>query len=513
VAIPKLLVGNMFTLNYSQASELLSLGVGAKQSFCNQDAFVPGTLPSNGGQVFETHVLDVGNSSGTVVEFRLAVACNGLSSATTNVRTASVIVEFGTSQYSWTALNVRNQCTQGACESWSEHLSEIPATRLVDGFVKFVYTIPYVIADNRLQIRWRASSVGWSFALKDVYVGTACPSMLGCSQHGTCITGQCVCDANFEYDNLTKTCLPQANALARELRESFEDDLAPNMWKTLTGGVLENSASGCGEVVTGRAAVFTDYGSRTLITQDFDTRQATLLSYNLKQGITTSSSGACRSPTSTTEALSLGYSTDGGVTYAGLNAPGHTSYRFAAGYAHVLLPAAAKTAATRFMWFQSLIISGVDRASWAVDDVFIGYASSAVVHSLYPDAFPSPSSILFTPAVSHSAYCDRNNASVASDTGYVLTRDIVATSVLRAPLSPTNVLTDYTRVQGGTSTTGPCGLSGVGFRFDQDVGSLPRQLETKNINASAPGLELSFLLSYGADECDAPETGSGEELL
>eukprot|EP00045_Choanoeca_perplexa_P018369 m.289284 g.289284 ORF g.289284 m.289284 type:complete len:3539 (+) comp17796_c0_seq1:93-10709(+) len=515
VAIPKLRMGNMFALNYSQPDELLSLGIGSKQPFCGVDAFVPGTLPANGVQVFETHVLDVGNASSTVVEFKLAAGCNGLRSITSAMRTALVEVEVSTSQSSWRALNPNNLCTnQGDCSSWSQHLSDIPATRLVNGFVKFVYSIPSPPSDGRVQLRWRASSTGWSYAIKDVYVGNACPGMLGCSQHGSCITGRCVCDPDFLYDNETQTCLPKPTALPRELRESFEDDLAPALWSTPTGGVLENSASNCGEVVNGRAAVFRDYGSRTLITHDLDTRQATLLSYNIKQGVSTSSSSACRSPSSSSEGLSVGYSTDGGVTYNSLSAPSYSSYRYTPGYVNVLLPAAAKKAATRFMWFQSTLMSSTNRAAWAIDDIFVGYASSEVVHSLYPSAFPSSSTVLFAPTVTHSSYCSRSNASVtASGKGYILTRDIVATSVLQAPLSPTNVPSAFTRVQGGTSTTGPCGLSGVGFRFDQDVGSLPRQLETKNINASAPGLELSFLLSYGSNECDAPETGSGDELL
>ncbi|XP_033103402.1 reelin-like [Anneissia japonica] len=108
-------------------------------------------------------------------------------------------------------------------------------------------------------------------------------------------------------------------------------------------------------------------GVRQLVSHDIDTIAVDFVQFTIKLGGSTS---GCYGADSREEAVLLQYSNNGGIQWDLLLEIHYEEYKTAK-FVHQSLPLRAKTASTRFRWWQPFH-SGVDQDQWALDDVFIG---------------------------------------------------------------------------------------------------------------------------------------------
>lgn len=183
-----------------------------------------------------------------------------------------------------------------------------------------------------------------SFAVDNIYIGARCPTL--CSGHGKCgLGGICTCDQGYRGSFCE---LPPA--LPTFSLVSFEAGL-PADWVG-TGGQLVSSCA-----VNGQGYYFSGEGLRSMTTTDLDVRYASELTFKYR---------VCAGSTSTR--FVAAYSTNGGFTWERL-ATYFTASRLSR-VETISLPQAARTASTRFQFFQPRMNFG----AWTLDDISVGGA-------------------------------------------------------------------------------------------------------------------------------------------
>ncbi|GAB1600886.1 reelin [Argonauta hians] len=208
------------------------------------------------------------------------------------------------------------------------------------------------------------SEDGKEWAIRDIYIGKACPDM--CHGHGFCDNGQCRCDEGYMW----ATCHPKGyHYQATQLKDTFnEPNVNRSNWFLVQGASVYNS---CMELVDGTALVFSGKGMRLAETWDLDLRDATFVLYTATIG-GSDQNGGCATPRSRDQSVILQYSINGGIIW-------HTLYTLDYQYYqqpktdYLKLPIHARTGSTRIRWWQPMPRRNFELfPSWALDNVYIG---------------------------------------------------------------------------------------------------------------------------------------------
>ncbi|KAL8563520.1 hypothetical protein ACOMHN_064345 [Nucella lapillus] len=233
-----------------------------------------------------------------------------------------------------------------------------------------LYGLP---TSNGTRFRWRQEPgeepqgddpEAWQWALKDVYVGEACPHF--CRGHGYCQHPFCVCDHGYTGPDCSKI---DDSHRPTYLRDSFgEPPVNVSQWGVVQGGGI---GEGCEEIMEGNALVFSAPGLRQAATVDLDLQNARFVQYTAMIGGLTGVEGCVR-PHSRHHNVYLQYSVDGGIMWHTLHVLDHAWY-LPARTDYIPLPREARTHSTRLRWWQPPTPGRLDpRPQWAIDDVLIG---------------------------------------------------------------------------------------------------------------------------------------------
>ncbi|KAB1276391.1 Reelin [Camelus dromedarius] len=202
----------------------------------------------------------------------------------------------------------------------------------------------------RFRFYQKHSDMQW--AIDNFYLGPEC--LDNCRGHGDCLKEQCICDPGYSGPNCYLT-----HTLKTFLKERFDsEEIKPDLWMSLEGG---STCTECGILAEDTALYFGGSTVRQAITQDLDLRGAKFLQYWGRIG-SENNMTSCHRPICRKEGVLLDYSTDGGT------------------HDYILLPEDALTNTTRLRWWQpfvisnGLVVSGVERAQWALDNILIGGA-------------------------------------------------------------------------------------------------------------------------------------------
>jgi hypothetical protein len=177
------------------------------------------------------------------------------------------------------------------------------------------------------------------WAIAKLYIGPGCPT--GCLGHGDCVDGACVCDTGYMLSGAN--CVPSSRLPSEALATFGSLVLDSNLWATANGGAAASNVN----LADGFGFVFSGSNPRKLITIDLDTTVALFLEMSLY----------C----STTQDIVVSYSSTGGMSWATLASTYVQSSRSTFQWV-VMLPPAAKTPATRFMFWMPLFTGGSDLA-------------------------------------------------------------------------------------------------------------------------------------------------------
>jgi hypothetical protein len=175
---------------------------------------------------------------------------------------------------------------------------------------------------------------------------------------GFCSCGACVCDEGYSGESCDTPVTGKPEPLS--FKEDFETSLNSTKWSlnTTVGGSV---GTGCGELSSGKAMVFSKGTTRVLETVDLYIPVNSTLEFSVSRA----SSPCPLSPHSRT-AVFVQYSTDGGATWYLLEQlrPSTTSSRT------IRLSVLLEMRATRFRWYQPAA-RGDDLDKWAIDSVSI----------------------------------------------------------------------------------------------------------------------------------------------
>lgn len=209
---------------------------------------------------------------------------------------------------SWTRCEPCDPLRSATCRRWSMSCQFKPSA-VDDGWVRLRFR-----QDNAAQVRFsfrNTAPQGVGVGIDAVAITAACPTR--CAGHGSCqANGTCACDAGYAMDKRTGDCVPQVGTLPSIYRATFDTELAtPNQLRA-TGTIVPGNGT-CGAVGAGpKFVAAVDSNNRMFVTGDIDTRNASFLEFHQRMGDNTIT---CRSPTQTSEGLSVAYSTNGGLDY------------------------------------------------------------------------------------------------------------------------------------------------------------------------------------------------------
>ena len=134
------------------------------------------------------------------------------------------------------------------------------------------------------------------------------------------------------------------------------------------------------------------------------------MQFSLRMGVS-SSDASCAYPSTTEQGLLLLYSLDGGLSWSSMASFNYYGYRSVKSY-QAKLPSNARTAWTRFAWWQPLN-SGKGKSGWAIDNVYIG--GSDTNPDVLMDTFDpiTESNWVFYQSASVSGYCRSDGHALA----------------------------------------------------------------------------------------------------
>lgn len=501
---------DFYNASHSQPIDAATVTVsgGAVGSMCNRDALV--FRGEFGAQALQTFATDLPADS--ILQLELSTGCSAQSSARADIN----ILYSDNDGASWSPVFLPcSRFTSSRCSTYRNAAAlPWPADALTGGFHRIVLPLETVQAGRRYRVELSRGGAGVSeWAVASLYMGNSCPGY--CGGHGACRSNAvCDCDAGFAARD--GTCVPDGSQL-RALRTMFEDDLDPRQWPEVRGGRLAGNGGGCNSRADGSVLRFGGSSAdRRLVSADLDLRRATFVQYEIQLGMSSFSS-ACYSPTLVDEGVLVLYSTDGAVTWTVLRVVPASSYRTATILLDVL-PAVARTAATRLAWWQPHA-DGADRDVWVLDNVVIAYDEDSLATHLHANLSDvAPQQWLYTPQFEIGACDGRPATLLATSRGAeAVTRDLQLERAERVPLEWIADAAAAGRANSswsapvGARVATACGVT-AGWVFDQNVaGNAARSIETRNMDTSADNLELSFFLALGGGGCDAPDTGSARD--
>lgn len=477
---------------------------GAAAQFCDQNALVFSN--TSGAQRVETYGTNIGSDA-----YLQAVLSTGCREAT--ARSGIYIEMSDDNGKRWQ--DIFTQCdrfSSSRCNTYYNYVDvPIAMEELAGGFHRVTVPLGTVPAGRRFRISTDRDRTGGSnWAIASLYIGSACLSY--CSGHGTCRgAAGCLCDEGFQ----SEFCLPDGSQ-PRELRELFDDDLAPLLWPVTHNVAIVSNGGGCVSQPDGPVVRFSGLGGRRLGTADLDLREASFLQYDIQLGMR-NSPVACRAPSARDDGVLILYSTDGGVRWTVLSLVSYLSYRSQTTVTNIL-PEDALTAATRLLWWQPHA-DGISEDVWTLDTVLVRYTQRALPKMLHEDFAPvDTSKWLNTPHFAVGTCGGRENVFMSTTKGAeAVTRDIQLDQGIILVISsedlPSTTGEGYSPFQSapGSRVATACGAS-ASWVFDQAVsGDATRALITRPLDLSSRGLILTFTLYMGAGGCDPPDAGGAND--
>uniref|UniRef100_H2Y860 Reelin n=1 Tax=Ciona savignyi TaxID=51511 RepID=H2Y860_CIOSA len=201
----------------------------------------------------------------------------------------------------------------------------------------------------------------FAWAVDKVYMGPGCPNF--CHGHGLCRNGACICDAGYGGT----TCLPESH-LPDFAQSSFEDTGSLHDWKTVGARVVtqySNVSNVCGPMVSSGFLHLSGPTLRKLQSPDLDIQSGGTIQFYLQIG-----GPKCNDTLTRSNGVILQYSTNGGAMWNFIQEFYYSAYPTPT-FINIPIPTRARTHHTRFRWWQPKN-KGLNRDTWALDDVFIG---------------------------------------------------------------------------------------------------------------------------------------------
>ena len=308
------------------------------------------------------------------------------------------------------------------------------------------------------------NSIATEWAVSNLYIGAGCGG--GCNGRGYCNNGVCACDAGFELRD--GTCIPTPLALPAEFRETFNAPLSTASWASIRGGLWSSAQTLLMNSTT---------GARRAVTTDIDTRLAEFIEFTLSLSLILSTSNVV-----------LSFSVNGGITWSLISVASQPLSSTASSI--YVLPLAARSPATRFMWWQPLYTYTYE--TWALDDIYIGPGSARPAFiNQRQDNFSSPNIISLITSGSVQSYCSRSNAVVMSGTTGFQT---IETNIIN--------MTGNAFVQFDMNV----GCGTVGSDFVIEVHYIDTPLNPTTVALPQPSLTWSYVQSAPCNPATSPVT-------
>nr|XP_028602411.1 reelin isoform X5 [Podarcis muralis] len=332
------------------------------ERFCESPDGVMMCGSHDGREVYAiTH--DLTPTENWIMQFKISVGCKTSEKIAQNQVHVQYSTDFGVS---WSYLIPQCLPADPKCSGSVSQPSVFFPTK---GWKRITYRLPESLVGNPVRFRFYQKYSDMQWAIDNFYLGPGCVD--NCRGHGDCLKEQCVCDPGFSGPNcyLTQT-------LKTFLKERFDnEEIRPDLWMSLEGGT---ACMECGILAEDTALYFGGTTVRQAVTQDLDLRGAKFLQYWGRIG-SENNMTTCHRPTCRKEGVLLDYSTDGGISWTLLHEMDYQKY-ISIRHDYILLPEDALTNTTRLRWWQpfvinnGIVVSGFDRAQWALDNVLIGGA-------------------------------------------------------------------------------------------------------------------------------------------
>ncbi|KAB0375952.1 hypothetical protein FD755_012595, partial [Muntiacus reevesi] len=332
------------------------------ERFCDSPDGVMICGSHDGREVYAvTH--DLTPTEGWIMQFKISVGCKVSEKVTQNQIHVQYSTDFGVS---WNYLVPQCLPADAKCSGSVSQPSVFFPTK---GWKRITYPLPESLVGNPVRFRFYQKHSDMQWAIDNFYLGPEC--LDNCRGHGDCLKEQCICDPGYSGPNCYLT-----HTLKTFLKERFDsEEIKPDLWMSLEGG---STCTECGILAEDTALYFGGSTVRQAITQDLDLRGAKFLQYWGRIG-SENNMTSCHRPICRKEGVLLDYSTDGGITWSLLHEMDYQKY-ISVRHDYILLPEEALTNTTRLRWWQpfvisnGLVVSGVERAQWALDNILIGGA-------------------------------------------------------------------------------------------------------------------------------------------
>ncbi|MEJ1272528.1 solute carrier family 26 member 5 [Cricetulus griseus] len=332
------------------------------ERFCDSPDGVMICGSHDGREVYAvTH--DLTPTEDWIMQFKISVGCKVSEKIAQNQIHVQYSTDFGVS---WNYLVPQCLPADPKCSGSVSQPSVFFPTK---GWKRITYPLPESLVGNPVRFRFYQKYSDMQWAIDNFYLGPGC--LDNCQGHGDCLKEQCICDPGYSGPNCYLT-----HTLKTFLKERFDsEEIKPDLWMSLEGG---STCTECGILAEDTALYFGGSTVRQAITQDLDLRGAKFLQYWGRIG-SENNMTSCHRPICRKEGVLLDYSKDGGITWTLLHEMDFQKY-ISVRHDYILLPEDALTNTTRLRWWQpfvisnGIVVSGVERAQWALDNILIGGA-------------------------------------------------------------------------------------------------------------------------------------------
>ncbi|KAI4585335.1 hypothetical protein MJG53_020635 [Ovis ammon polii x Ovis aries] len=335
------------------------------ERFCDSPDGVMICGSHDGREVYAvTH--DLTPTEGWIMQFKISVGCKVSEKVTQNQIHVQYSTDFGVS---WNYLVPQCLPADAKCSGSVSQPSVFFPTK---GWKRITYPLPESLVGNPVRFRFYQKHSDMQWAIDNFYLGPEC--LDNCRGHGDCLKEQCICDPGYSGPNCYLT-----HTLKTFLKERFDsEEIKPDLWMSLEGG---STCTECGILAEDTALYFGGSTVRQAITQDLDLRGAKFLQYWGRIG-SENNMTSCHRPICRKEGVLMllcRYICFIGITWTLLHEMDYQKY-ISVRHDYILLPEEALTNTTRLRWWQpfvisnGLVVSGVERAQWALDNILIGGA-------------------------------------------------------------------------------------------------------------------------------------------
>ncbi|GBN96133.1 Reelin [Araneus ventricosus] len=320
--------------------------------------------------------------NGFMIQFKIAVGCGEYTdSCLTN---HSIRLEYSKEPGSenWELVNracFPTNSIHSECAPNEFHNPSIYSTNTHKKWTLVMLDLPEKTFSSTTQFRWIQDTPtnipkprnlpAW--AIDDVYIGEACPSM--CHGKGICVQGKCQCDLGFSGAD----CKPSRNLIAARILpttflDSFENGLSADLWEVVKGGWISQECGSLAPHGGGKHLYMGECGRRETVTKELDASLAIKLMFVLRIG-TEEGFSQCHinllHPSSSDKSVILQYSINDGISWEFIAL--HSAMDFKKPRRLVYeIPEPAKVYGVRFRWWQPFH-EGRGYDQWALDNVEI----------------------------------------------------------------------------------------------------------------------------------------------